>query len=102
MALAGSAAGCRDLNSWRARVERVMIDSRITGTATFRIGKRFTFDAAHHLPSLPADHKCSRVHGHTYTVEFVLESSELTGPGFVTDFGDLTVAGRYLVSRDSV
>ncbi|TFE26210.1 6-carboxytetrahydropterin synthase [Frankia sp. B2] len=77
-------------------MERAVIESRISGAATFRIGKRFTFDAAHHLPSLPADHKCFRVHGHTYTVEFVLEASELVGPGFVTDFGDLAVAGRYL------
>src|ERR1044072_6711432 len=34
------------------------------------IAKRFTFDAAHHLPTVPADHKCHRMHGHTYAVEF--------------------------------
>lgn len=73
-----------------------MRDVATSGAAGYRIGKQFTFHAAHHLPSLPADHKCSRVHGHTYTVEFVLAATDLIGPGFVTDFGDLAVAGRYL------
>lgn len=49
------------------------------------IAKRFTFDAAHRLENLPADHKCNRLHGHTYTVEI-----EITGPlgpdGFVLDY----------------
>jgi 6-pyruvoyltetrahydropterin/6-carboxytetrahydropterin synthase len=36
--------------------------------------RRFTFAAGHHLPSLPADHKCSRPHGHNYTVEVMVPS----------------------------
>lgn len=39
---------------------------------TATIAKRFTFDAAHFLPNVPPDHKCSRMHGHTYEVEIVL------------------------------
>jgi 6-pyruvoyltetrahydropterin/6-carboxytetrahydropterin synthase len=62
----------------------------------WRIGKRFTFDASHQLPGLAEGHKCGRLHGHTYTVEVVLEGETLTGPGFVTDFGDLAPFGRYL------
>lgn len=62
----------------------------------WRIGKRFSFDASHRLAGLPEGHKCGRLHGHTYTVEVVLEGDSLTGPGFVTDFGDLTPFGRYL------
>jgi 6-pyruvoyltetrahydropterin/6-carboxytetrahydropterin synthase len=56
---------------------------------TFTIGKTFTFEAGHRLPSLPPDHKCSRQHGHSYQVEVILTAPALTGPGFVTDFGDL-------------
>jgi 6-pyruvoyltetrahydropterin/6-carboxytetrahydropterin synthase len=63
-----------------------------------RIGKRYTFDAAHHLPGLPAGHKCSRVHGHTYTAEFILASEALTPPGFVADFADLTPVRDYIGS----
>jgi 6-pyruvoyltetrahydropterin/6-carboxytetrahydropterin synthase len=62
----------------------------------YRIGKRFTFDAAHRLSGLPPGHKCSRTHGHTYTVEVELAATVLTGPGFVTDFADLAPFGRYL------
>ena len=33
------------------------------------ISKRWDFDAAHRLPFLPPEHKCHRMHGHTYAVE---------------------------------
>ena len=62
----------------------------------YRIGKRFTFDAAHALAGLPAGHKCARLHGHTYTVEVELAASQLVPPGFVTDFGDLAPFRQYL------
>jgi len=29
----------------------------------------FTFEAAHYLPNLPDDHKCKRMHGHSFRVE---------------------------------
>lgn len=62
----------------------------------YRIGKRFSFDAAHVLHGLPARHKCARLHGHTYTVEVELSGRRLTEPGFVTDFGDLAPFQSYL------
>lgn len=65
----------------------------------YRIGKRFTFDAAHVLASLPAGHKCARLHGHTYTVEVELAAGQLARPGFVTDFGDLAPFRRYLAEH---
>ncbi len=64
----------------------------------YRIGKQFTFEAAHHLPGLPAGHKCARAHGHSYTAEFVLASDRLTPPGFVADFGDLAPVRRYIAA----
>lgn len=56
-----------------------------------RICKRFTFEAAHHLPL--HDGKCKRVHGHSYIVEvFVVGELHTTGPksGMVMDYGDLS------------
>ena len=44
---------------------------------TYRIGKSFTFDAAHSLPTLSPGHKCSCLHGHTYTVEILLSAIQL-------------------------
>lgn len=62
----------------------------------YRICKRFGFEAAHHLPGLPSSHKCSRPHGHSYTVQVSLTAEELTETGFVVDFAELSVLGRYL------
>lgn len=70
-----------------------------TPSGRYRIGKRYTFAAAHHLSGLPPGHKCTRVHGHSYTVEVVVVADELSGPGFVTDFGDLTPLGSYIADR---
>ena len=51
--------------------------------------KTFRFEAAHALPNVPADHKCRRVHGHSYRIDV-----HVTGPidpeaGWVMDFGDI-------------
>jgi 6-pyruvoyltetrahydropterin/6-carboxytetrahydropterin synthase len=66
---------------------------------TYSIGKRFSFDAAHHLPDLPEEHKCRRVHGHTFAVEVIVGSDNLVPPGFVTDFGDLGPFADYIRSE---
>ena len=33
-----------------------------------RIWRRFTLESAHQLPRVPSDHKCGRMHGHTFQV----------------------------------
>lgn len=38
-----------------------------------RLTKDFRFEAAHTLPSLPADHKCRQMHGHSFKVEIHVE-----------------------------
>jgi 6-pyruvoyltetrahydropterin/6-carboxytetrahydropterin synthase len=56
----------------------------------FKIGKSFKFDAAHRLGYLPADHQCSRLHGHTYNVTLTLISrNRLEDEGWVYDYGKL-------------
>ncbi|MGH3874024.1 MAG: 6-pyruvoyl trahydropterin synthase family protein [Pseudonocardiaceae bacterium] len=62
----------------------------------YRIGKRFTFEAAHWLAGLPESHKCGREHGHSYTVEVILAAAELSGPGFVVDFAELDPIKKHL------
>ena len=37
--------------------------------------KEYRFEAAHFLPQVPPGHKCARMHGHSYRVEFTLEDS---------------------------
>jgi 6-pyruvoyltetrahydropterin/6-carboxytetrahydropterin synthase len=51
-----------------------------------KIGLAMEFDAAHHLPGYAG--KCSRVHGHTYRVEAVIEGP-IGDDGFVMDFYQL-------------
>ncbi len=61
--------------------------------------KTFRFDAAHALPNVPADHKCRRVHGHSYRIDV-----HVTGPvdpeaGWVMDFGDIKLAAEPLLDE---
>ena len=55
----------------------------------YRISKQFHFSAAHVLSQLPESHPCSRLHGHNYVVEVVLESAVLDHNSFVVDYNDL-------------
>jgi 6-pyruvoyltetrahydropterin/6-carboxytetrahydropterin synthase len=55
------------------------------------LAKRFTFDAAHCLPKLGPDHKCHRLHGHTYEVELVFRG-RVQENGFVVDYDKIAEA----------
>jgi 6-pyruvoyltetrahydropterin/6-carboxytetrahydropterin synthase len=54
--------------------------------------RRFQFEAAHRLPRVPPEHKCARLHGHSFQIEL-----ELLGPvdpelGWLMDFADIKTA----------
>ncbi|HKK74606.1 MAG TPA: 6-carboxytetrahydropterin synthase QueD [Saprospiraceae bacterium] len=51
------------------------------------IFKEFTFDSAHFLPNVPDDHKCKRMHGHTYRVRICLQGPLDPKLNWVEDFG---------------
>lgn len=56
------------------------------------IGKTFTFEAAHILPNHPG--KCSKLHGHSYTVEVIIGGTVNDEPraddrGFILDYATL-------------
>lgn len=53
------------------------------------IAKRFTFDAAHSIPTMPDGHKCRRMHGHTYEVEIVLRGKVNKETGILLDYGEI-------------
>jgi 6-pyruvoyltetrahydropterin/6-carboxytetrahydropterin synthase len=55
----------------------------------YRISKRFAFSASHVLHGLGDDHPCSRLHGHNYEVEVIVEADDLDVRGFVVDFREL-------------
>jgi 6-pyruvoyltetrahydropterin/6-carboxytetrahydropterin synthase len=64
----------------------------------------FTFEAAHLLPYVPKDHKCARLHGHSYRVEVhvqgsVQPDSGMPNAGMVVDFADIRSAFQPLRDR---
>ncbi len=60
------------------------------------IFKRFTFEAAHHLPNLPEGHKCRRLHGHSFAVELHLAGPLVAPEDWVMDFAEVTRAFKPL------
>lgn len=54
--------------------------------------KSFTLEAAHRLPNVPAGHKCSRVHGHSFRVELHVEGPIDPHFGWVIDFAEIKQA----------
>jgi len=49
-----------------------------------RVGKRFEFAAAHHLPGFEGE--CGEIHGHTWRVEIEVEGEVHIGTCMVVDF----------------
>ena len=61
------------------------------------IFKEFTFEAAHRLPNVPAGHKCSRLHGHSYRVVVHVEGPVDEPNGWVRDYAELSRAMKPLL-----
>ena len=57
-----------------------------------RIFKEFSFEAAHRLPNVAADHKCARLHGHSFAVRISVEGPVGDSSGWVMDFADIAAA----------
>jgi 6-pyruvoyltetrahydropterin/6-carboxytetrahydropterin synthase len=65
-------------------------------TLVTQLSKTFRFEAAHSLPHVPADHKCRRVHGHSYRITIVVRGPVDPHLGWVVDFASLEAAWRPL------
>ncbi|MDP6413845.1 MAG: 6-carboxytetrahydropterin synthase QueD [Gammaproteobacteria bacterium] len=57
-----------------------------------RIFKEFSFEAAHRLPNVPAEHKCARLHGHSFAVRISVQGPVGETSGWVMDFADISTA----------
>ncbi len=53
------------------------------------IYKDFFVEAAHFLPNVPADHKCRRLHGHSFQVRIVVAGDVDPNAGWVMDFSEI-------------
>lgn len=54
-----------------------------------RVWVDFTLEAAHSLPHLPGDHKCKRIHGHSYKIRVTCEGEADPRTGWVIDYADI-------------
>ena len=64
--------------------------------------KIIQFEAAHRLPHLPADHKCFRLHGHSFKVKITIADTVQTSgenQGMVIDFSDIKQAFKPLYKQ---
>src|SRR3954453_17447235 len=61
--------------------------------------KEFTFEAAHRLPFVPADHKCARLHGHSFRVEIHVAGEVGEQTGWIMDFADIKSALKPLYNQ---
>jgi len=63
------------------------------------IFKVFQIEAAHHLPNVPQDHKCRRLHGHSFIIEIHVSGPVGSDSGWVMDFADLKAAFQPLYDQ---
>lgn len=54
-----------------------------------QLSRDYHFEAAHRLPRVPATHKCSRVHGHSYHITITLSGAVDSDLGWLVDFADV-------------
>jgi len=66
---------------------------------TVELRKTFQFEAAHRLPLLPTDHKCHRLHGHSFVCEVVVAGPCDPTLGWLMDYADIKAAFRPVWER---
>lgn len=66
-----------------------------------RIGREYSFEAAHRLPYVPAGHKCSRLHGHSYRVMLEVRGEIAPVDGFCSnvDFAQLDLLMKPILEK---
>jgi len=61
-------------------------------TERTRVFKDFGFEAAHRLPNVAPEHKCARLHGHSFSARITVEGVVDEHAGWVVDFADIATA----------
>ena len=60
----------------------------------------YRFEAAHRLPLVSPDHKCARMHGHSFRIEVAVGGEVDPKTGWLIDFGDITAAVEPLLRQE--
>ena len=64
-----------------------------------RLVKQFHFEAAHDLPTFPPDHKCRRLHGHSFRFDVIVEGEVDPAMGYLIDYGEIKSVVDPIVRR---
>jgi 6-pyruvoyltetrahydropterin/6-carboxytetrahydropterin synthase len=51
--------------------------------------RKYNFSAAHYLPRVPREHKCRRLHGHSYEIEVGVRGEVDPEVGWLMDYGSI-------------
>ena len=62
--------------------------------------REFRFEAAHRLPMVPAEHKCARMHGHSFRFEVTLAGPLDERMGWLVDFDQVAALVEPLIERE--
>ena len=62
--------------------------------------KSFNFEAAHRLPMVPPEHKCFRVHGHSYVVDVTAAGEIDPATGWLVDFGEIAARVEPVIRQE--
>jgi 6-pyruvoyltetrahydropterin/6-carboxytetrahydropterin synthase len=62
------------------------------------VSRSFHFDAAHRLSVFGDDHKCARLHGHTWKVTICVDG-EISDKGIVIDYYDIASAMKPILEQ---
>ena len=58
------------------------------------LSKTYSFEAAHRLPLVPPEHKCSRLHGHSFQVDVSVTGDVDERMGWLVDFADISAVAE--------
>jgi 6-pyruvoyltetrahydropterin/6-carboxytetrahydropterin synthase len=64
------------------------------------LSRDYHFEAAHRLPGVPADHRCARMHGHSYRIGVAIEGEVDPETGWLADFADITAVVEPLLRNE--
>jgi len=58
------------------------------------LSKTYSIEAAHRLPKVSADHKCSRLHGHSFRITLRITGDIDPEHGWIIDFSEIDEAWK--------
>jgi 6-pyruvoyl tetrahydropterin synthase/QueD family protein len=62
--------------------------------------REYSFESAHRLPMVPPDHKCFRMHGHSFRVEVTVAGEIDERMGWLVDFAEITAVVEPLLKQE--